>query len=323
MITSAHWIGDPRLNRHVTYLEQAGHVVSVRSTRSESRGGSLIRALRLIASSPSEIVMLPDPELFVPGSAIARVTRKRPIIDIHEDYPKTAAARAWVPTWLVRPVSMAAAVIIVVGRWLAWRTLVAAPELVRPGDVLVANIPAPGSIPVAPETHDQVVYVGDVTVARGAAELAELADMLDPDLKVVVIGQVAAEANLIVTRSKIVATGRLGHDEAWKRAAGSVAGLSLLHPVPAYREAVATKLWEYMAAGIPPVVSDLSGQRRVVGAIEPALVCSDVESAAIIIRRLRDESALRAEIVTKAAGALQEAWDRIRPDLAIQGAIEP
>jgi hypothetical protein len=79
-------------------------------------------------SSTSLTVILPDQDLFLLGSLAVRLTGKRPVIDIHEDYAKAAAARSWIPGYLRPIVGLLARLAVALGRWAAWRAIVAAPE---------------------------------------------------------------------------------------------------------------------------------------------------------------------------------------------------
>ena len=188
---------------------------------------------------------------------------------------------------------------------------------------MVMNIPHPtGTVDIAVEPKDQVVYVGDITPERGHVEMVALADQLTGDTKVVLVGRVSAADGLIQSDS-VEMTGRLPHDQAWQLASGSVAGLCLLRPLPAYQQAVATKIWEYMAWGIPPVVSDLPGQRRIVESIDPDLVCGDVPEAVSVIERLKADDQYRNAIAEKAVDCYRKMWELNRPDLTIQSVVAP
>lgn len=332
IITSSHWEGDPRLNRHVRYLEAGGVTATLTVTTSGSKLVSLIRAIGAIVRADAEVVLLPDPELFVIGSVVAQMSGKRPVIDIHEDYPKTAAERPWIPGPLRPLIRLAAALSVWLGRLLANRVVVAAPELARPGDIMVINIPDPAdfSIGTAPPKR-QIVYVGEIFLARGALEMVRVLPQLLEDTRLLAIGKISertrgemlALAGELGVRDRLELPGRLSHSEAWAATTLSLAGLALFRPVPAYLDAVATKIWEYMAAGIPPVVSDLPGQAAVVGRIDPALVCSSPKEAAEVINRLATEPAFRDEVVARGRALVEEAWERSRPDLALQEALAP
>lgn len=332
IISTAHWEGDPRLNRHVRYLEAGGHRATLITFANEKRATALGRALLAITRSKSEIVMLPDPELFLLGSVAARLSGKRPVIDIHEDYPRAAMARPWVPA-VARPVVRVMADIAVrTGRLAAWRVMVAATELALRGDFVVLNIPNPATIEFG--QHDgskRLVYVGDLTQARGALDMIDLLAELDDDFELRLIGSAGEElATLLTSRAeklgvalRVETTGRLSHREAWEAARGALAGLNLLRPVPAYRDAVATKLWEYLAAGLPPIVTDLPGQAKLIGRLDIELVCASSAEAAAIARMLTEDPVRRAELATRGRRMVESAWEEERPDLAVQAVVEP
>jgi hypothetical protein len=332
VVTSAHWPGDPRLNRHARYLSRSGVPTKLIAHRDAGRLGRIaasLLALRTIWLEKPSVVILVDPELFVLGSMVARARGSRAVIDVHEDYAKAAASREWIPTWLRPVIQLLAWVNDRLGRLLAHRTIVAAPELARPGDHVVPNVPDPAEFEVGSvsKSSPQVIYIGDVTEPRGALDLARLAAMA-PEVRVLVIGKVSESLRRRMTslagpNAALEVIGRLPHEEAWARAAGSVAGLSWLHPVPAYREAVATKLWEYCAAGIPPLVSDLPGQRSFVSKLDPSLVCVDLEQAVVVIRKLIEDQAWRESLSNLARELAVSSWAEQRPDQRLYEAVIP
>jgi len=210
--------------------------------------------------------------------------------------------------------------------------LVAAPELSRKGDFTALNLPDPKSLPIS-DYHGsrRLVYVGDITKARGALTMLEVLAELDETFDLLLIGNVNAEvadsmvatAEALGIADRVEMTGRLGHDEAWKKATGALTGVNLLEAVPAYRLAVATKLWEYMAVGLPPIVSSLPGQARLISRIDPALVVETPADAAAIAQALASDLDRRSAIATKGRQLLERAWDENRPDLTVQSVVEP
>lgn len=332
IVSTAHWEGDPRLNRHVLYLVEGGHEASFVTFASRGRTAALRRALSTIRRSKAGVIVLPDPELYALGALVARLSGKRPIIDIHEDYGKAAMARTWVPAWARWLVRLGANLAVLVGRWAAWRVMVAAPELARRGDFLVLNIPDPNTLGYT--SHDgskRLVYVGDLTVERGALTMIELIADLPEDFTLLLIGgagektsrQIRSRAGQLNVADRVELTGKLEHDEAWQAAGGSLAGLNLLQPVPAYREAVATKLWEYLAVGLPPIVSDLPGQRRAISRLDKDLVCGSVREASMMTTRMAENPSLRAALGEKGRELLESEWDTHRPDVVTQAVVVP
>jgi glycosyltransferase involved in cell wall biosynthesis len=329
--TTGHWAGDPRLNRHVRYLEEANVTARVEAYKSTSRWSRLANVIRVgvaVWKERPDAVILPDPELFVIGALVARIRGIKAVADIHEDYSRAAHGRKWIPGWL-KPIIAASAR---VNDWLARRSahvvVVAAPELSDGDSVLVMNTPNPDDFTMPDETLDPptVAYVGDVTEARGALSIAELARRM-PNVRFLVIGKatvgLAQQMTEIGGDGQIELVGRLPHSQAWEAARGAVAGLSLLIPVPAYREAVATKLWEYCAAGVPPIVSDLPGQRAFVARIDDSLVVEDLDDAVRVITRLMEDPAWALDMARRSRREAEKAWAETRPDLALQRAVVP
>jgi hypothetical protein len=328
ILTTAHWPGDPRLNRHVRYLEAGGWSAEIIAFESSSRSGrarGLFRVLGFIWRRNVEAVILPDPELFVLGSLVGRARGVKVAIDIHEDYGKAAASRLWIPAWMRPFVGRLARWNDRLGRRLADVTLVAAPELAHGASVLVRNIPDPAEFKVMPASEPaKLVYVGDVTESRGAFWIAQLARDL-PHVQVVVVGRVGDELRKqmegISAGGQLRIRGRLSHEKSWVVAGGAVAGLSLLQPSPAYLEAVATKLWEYCAAGIPPIVSNLPGQSRFASRISADLVIDGVGPARQVIQRLVEDEGWASEVRRRSRAVAEEDWATHRPDRALQEAM--
>lgn len=330
VISTAHWSGDPRLNRHVGYLVDGGNAASFTTFAPQRRLPAFARALMAVVRSKADIVLLPDPEMFLAGSLLARVSGKRPVIDIHEDYAKAAMARQWVPKrarWLIR---LAAAAAVRTGRWAAWRVMVAGHELAISGDYVVLNIPDPA--PLEYGSHDgslRLVYVGDLTVERGALAMVELLAELGKEFHLLLIGgaghevkrQIRSMAESLNVGDRLELTGRLEHRNAWNTARGSLAGLNLLSPAPAYRDAVATKLWEYLAVGLPPIVSDLPGQRTMVSQLDESLICDSVEEAAAAARELARDPKRRARLGELGREIVEAKWRQSRPDAVVRSVV--
>ena len=331
VVTTRHWDGDPRLNRHVEHLETGGHKVAIASFRDQSSLQSLFSAVGAVAGTHADAVVLPDPDFYVIGSVVARMSGKRPVIDIHEDYPKVARNRSWIPG-LVKPfVSLAARAMLAIGRLLAWRVVVAAPQLSRPGDFIVLNIADPSRLCGHVSTKDPhlLVYVGDITVARGALDMVVALEGLPARYRLMLIGptsnttrdQLVRLAEELEVSDRLDLLGRKEHDEAWRIASRAQFGLSLLQDTPAYRHAVATKLWEYLACGLVPIVTDLPGQAAFVSRLDSRLICSKPTQVADIVASLaRDDEGIR-ELSRRGREMAEMEWEKARPDREIQAAF--
>lgn len=306
ILTTAHHRDDARLNRHLDTLDRRGVSTLLIADRPGSPWRRLLFApfltWRHLRSVKPQAVLLPDPELYVAGTLVARLLRVRAIIDVHEDYAAAAADRDWVPGFLRPLLASLATILVALGRRVAHATVVAADHLRRPGDLVVPNIPAtrwfPTSTPAG--ARPAAVYVGDITVSRGAHEMVGLLALV-PDLHLELIGSITddfrAELLNLARNSadRLLLTGRLPYQEAWQRAAGATAGLSLLRDTPAYRLAVPTKVWEYMAVGLPVIASSLPSQRQLLEETKSGVVVESVQQAAEVLTSWlgdRDEAVL-------------------------------
>ena len=287
IVTTAHDPRDGRLTRHALTLRQAGAEVDIRRTVAGPRWKRFLvgpfTVFRAVAGA--HVAIFPDPELFITGPLAARLRRIRPVLDVHEDYRLVARNRVWIPTAAAALFGLIAHVHRLVGSRLAATTVVAAPGLARPGDVVVDNMPQPALFGVAEIRTARGVYVGDVTLARGARHIADLVRTV-PRLEVDLVGPVSPEARHIVVdpavRDRIHIHGRRPYLESWEIARSALFGISLLEDTPAYRQTIPSKVWEYMASGLAVLASDLPAQSSLVRragcgvAVQPGLAADAV-----------------------------------------------
>lgn len=164
---------------------------------------------------------------------------------------------------------------------------------------VVPNLATPPPGPPPPPGDDRVVYLGQLSRARGALDLIDLARLLSPAVRVEAIGTADPEV-----RDALAAADREGvlrwygflpNDRALARLSGALAGLCLLHDQPNYRHSRPTKVVEYMAHGVPvvttptPLAAELV-ERHGCGLVVPY---GDPPAAATAIRRLADDTGLR------------------------------
>jgi glycosyltransferase involved in cell wall biosynthesis len=162
-----------------------------------------------------------------------------------------------------------------------------------PRKVVVLNLPDLDTllaIPLASQ-NGRIVYVGRVSRGRGSLRMIEALKLLRArglDLALDIVGP-AAEAH----REELVAAiegaqlpsvrlhGYMKPVEAWRLAAGAVAGLAVLEPEPNYVESFPTKMFEYMALGLPVIVSDFPLYREVVEGSSCGVCVDPLDSAAL------------------------------------------
>lgn len=277
-----------------------------------SRPVRWMRALAQMTRSDVAVVSLHDPEL-IPAALIARLVRGVPVVvDVHEDVPAAIGQRDWIPGWLRQPLAWVAARLLRLAERFCTVTL-AEPgyrRLFREEHPVFPNYPAGRSLPEPAPDGGFVVYVGDVTEARGAADMVEAVARLDRPRPLVMIGRCPEHlAARMVERAEALGvalelTGWLPHREAMERAAGASVGLSLLRDLPNYRHSLPTKVIEYLALGIPVVASDLPGTREAVDDLAGVAFVppQDPMAAAAALETVAGDAGLREELRTGAPG---------------------
>ncbi|MCA1572862.1 MAG: glycosyltransferase family 4 protein [Chloroflexi bacterium] len=270
-----------------------------------------IRLLRIARAEHADLYHFHDPDLLPVGVILALWTRRPVIYDSHEDVPRQLLDRVWIPPRL-RPLAAAAA------RWIerAAVQFLAGVVSAEPGGltrfpsskaVLVQNYPLLEEFPPSPvpyrDRENVVVYVGDITKARGADVMVQAMGHIPPDVdaRLVIAGKcqvpgLLAELEALGGWDRVEYVGWQSRDEVRRLLHRARIGIVVMQPTAQYRESTQpVKLFEYMAAGLPIVASDFPVWRPLLG---PAGLLVDgtapEEVASAILRILRDPSAAEA-----------------------------
>jgi glycosyltransferase involved in cell wall biosynthesis len=101
------------------------------------------------------------------------------------------------------------------------------------------------------------------------------------------------------------------HDEVWQWYAGCDCGVVLSLPLKRHKVGLPVKMFEFMAAGLPVVVSDFPLCRDIVEGNRCG-VCVDpenLEQVAKVIRRLKDDPETRREMGENGRRAVVEKYN--------------
>jgi len=264
-----------------------------------------------------DLVLLHDPEL-VPATASRRA--RAVVWDVHEDTAGAIEHKSWLPRHARRAAAASA-------RWFerwserrfdlilaehAYQERFAVPHTVVPNTVRVPD-------EVEPSGDCEVVYVGSLTLVRGALDLIEVGRQLrtrtDGAVRLRLIGP-ADEPTTIALESAVKAgdllwDGRLPSELAMKALGGALAGLSLLHDTPNYRASLPTKVVEYMAHGVPVVTTPLPLAKALVeragcGFVVPYATPSVAVDAVL---QLRDDPDLRGSMAAAGRATAVDEFD--------------
>lgn len=306
-LTSVHPAHDVRIFlKECRSLADAGYAVSLLavSDRNEIRAGVTIKAvpqartraqrllvgprlLKMALAEHARLYHLHDPEL-IPLGLLLKALGKRVIYDAHENVPAQIMSKDWIPRILRPLVASVMAVVETSTRAFDGVIVVAGPveaRLPRSKTVIVENLPRLEEFQVADaipysDRPSLVLYLGGITVTRGALDMVAAMRLLPPELmaRLSVAGMcqplgLADELRQMAGETGVALLGWQDRVQVAGLLVQSRVGLVLLHPTPNYLRAPrATKLLEYMAAGIPVIVTDLPLMRAFVEEIGCGLV---------------------------------------------------
>jgi len=324
MLTSVHPIGDTRIyHREALSLAQAGYKVTLIATGADShttpenieiiglprprnRLGRMFNwqpFLKAALQTRADIYHFHDPDLLLVGWWLQKQSGHLVIYDCHEPYELKILDRTWLPGPTRAAVS---SFYKIVEQWIVRQlkaTIVANDgQLARyPQATLVRNLPRRDLAllqPRPPFKGAQAVYVGLINPVRGMWNMLEAFSRIsNPQAELALVGRIdtarlAAEidaylhAHHLGQRVKLL--GRQPYQSLPQHLASATVGLVPFVDTPSLRIAIPTKLFEYMAFGLPTIASDLPPARRFIesarcGLLAPA---SDIERLASALEYL-------------------------------------
>ncbi len=231
------------------------------------------RLFKLAYAQKADIYHFHDPELLPVGLLLKLLMRGRVIYDVHEDYPKDILTKYWIPYYLRWLLSLLYTLVerasffffdavFVAGKDIAW-------HFPRSSKLtVIGNYP---SLEKARLTEKEkmfdnkpavAIYIGDLTVDRCAREMVQAINLLEGKAKLVLLGTFSdpnLENEIRMTASgHVELVGHVPYETVFSYLRESDVGLICFHPNPNNIAAVwrNRKLFEYMAAGLPVIVSN-------------------------------------------------------------------
>lgn len=269
-------------------------------------GGRLrrnITAWKVAFRGRYDVASLHDPELLPLGIALALTRRSHVVFDVHEDIPAQMRTKEWLPRWSRAPVAASLVVLLRLAERLFELTLAeeSYARVLKGVHPVIANYPDTADLPLASGETSGVIYVGDVSVARGVLDAVAACGDIGLPLTLVGPGSLETEERIWRTAARhktdVEILGRLPHREAMAHVAGASVALCPLHDLPNYRESVPTKILEYLAVGVPVAASDLPATRRLVDGLDSVVLHppGDIEAlGAAVVSLTSSDAALRA-----------------------------
>jgi glycosyltransferase involved in cell wall biosynthesis len=290
-LTSVHSIRDPRIfHKQCKSLAGLGYDVGLVAChdRAEVLDGVRIvpidrprgrlermtrvawRVYRAAIRERADVYHFHDPELLWVG-ALLKVRGFRVIYDVHEDVPKQIMSKPWIPGRARPLVSKAMAIVEQLGARLVDGIVTATPSIARkfPADktVVVQNFPeasfarAEGAGPSLAKRPDAFVYTGGLMEVQGVREMAQAFELLPEGMTGTVAGTfhpptLEAEIAALLGWRRVRFLSQVPRSESAHAIDRARVGIVLNHPTVNYVDAYSTKMFEYMARGVPVVCSN-------------------------------------------------------------------
>lgn len=320
VLTSAHPAFDVRIfHKECKSLARAGYEVTLIATADENgiHDGISLKNLpvwknrlhRFTRGSlavykgalevDADIYHFHDPEL-IPTALLLRLHGKKVIYDIHEDLPRTISYKPYIPKPLN---SLVSHVMEWIEEWAGARfsaLVTATPGIgnrfrgVNENVTVLNNYPRMEEIdsavgPAHRNREASLLYVGmRITRARGAEEMVRAMGLLPESLqaRLKLVGtwgspDLPVELPKIPGWDRVTFVGPLGRAEVANELQRAYAGLVILRPEPNYVASQPVKLFEYMCAGIPVIVSDFPVCREIVAQARCGILVNPLDPAEI------------------------------------------
>jgi len=281
---------------------------------------SSVAVCRRARNFKPDIYHFHDPEL-IPFTLPIAVLGGRVIYDIHENLPEQTTRKHYLPTIVRKPLGWLLGFIENSAVPMFAGAVTVIPEIARrfPAHktIEVRNYPdldeiQRGTKPFV-EREANVLYLGAISETRGIREIlmASSADE-ERNFDLVLAGRwvpttLREELSPVIEKSGVRDLGFLGRDEVNELLGSVRAGLVTLHPEGGYDVALPVKLFEYMAAGLPVVVSDFPLWREIVERAGAGILVdpSDVDAIRLALNRIAGDPAL-AETMGRSGRAAVE-----------------
>jgi glycosyltransferase involved in cell wall biosynthesis len=238
---------------------------------------TVFRVYRIARSLRAAVYHVHDPEL-IPAALLLSRTGARIVYDAHEDLPGSVMDKEWIPPALRRPVALATGWMerAAADRFAA--VVAATPSIAedfagaRSRVVTVNNYSQPAEFDRPAPTDGavrgrEVCFVGVISEIRGVE--TRVRAIAATDARLVLAGrfsppELRERLEQLPGWAQVVALGVVERARVAEIMAGARAGIVVFRPARNHVRSQPTKMFEYMAAGLPVIVSSFPLWREIV-----------------------------------------------------------
>lgn len=298
------------------------------------RPATWARILSIVRQNPADVYHIHDADLLPLAWLLAKRTRKPVIYDAYEHYARAVLTDDRLPG-PVRPAI--ARCFGLVETIIAERLAAVIVAAIDPGGekrfrqarrlVLLRNFPWRAmfdNLPDGPVDPCRLIYLGFVNEGRRSVSILVemLAMMRHSEAILTLVGPIdtrhtRTKLEALVARNRLEErvrfVGAVPYDQIQRHLTGSAIGLIPLKPVPRVMADIPSKMFEYMACGLPFVVTDLPQPRSFLSQAQAGLLCEPESPAAFAaaVDRLLDDAEERRRLGERGRQAFLEEynWD--------------
>lgn len=288
-LSTVHNIGDTRIvHKELKSLQRAGFDVALiachdgdtsvagvpvigigeaTGSRAHRMTVKAFQLFRRALAEKADIYHFHDPELMPVGIAL-RIFGKKVVYDVHEDVPKQILHKIWISPLIRRPVAAVVRAAEALTAATVSGVVTATPSIAEKfpakKTIVCQNFPEKdlaterNTKPFAEREHD-FIYIGGLTGHQGIVEMVESFTHLPEDVRGLFAGvfdEDSAPIEAMPGWKHVDYVGRLERADVVAGLRDAKVGLVIDHPITNYVDAYSTKMFEYMACGVPFVASN-------------------------------------------------------------------
>lgn len=326
-LSSVHRANDPRIfEKECASLHEAGYDVTLIATGEVPTSNFRViafpksprrlvrmtwgtaRAVRAALRLRPHLVHLHDPEL-LPWIVVFRACRIRVVFDSHEDIAASMSYKGYLGPWTPAARVFSRILLRIVDRTATG--IVAATPSIADGfnntrKAVVQNFPIldEWTTSARPPDSPQLVYIGSLSEERGAVQMLDIMCEIGPshNATLAIAGWVSEDL-LDSLRAHpgfayVKFLGSLSRREVLELLATSTIGVVVFQPSPNHVSSQPTKMFEYMAAGLPVLASDFPLWRELIMTEQVGVVADPCETSSLVsaARRLLEDPVATAEM---------------------------